>query len=100
MTMADSTPLTVRAPAGAPRGGVVVAPWLGLFGDKDQGIPIDQVEELRVAAASSACATELVRYPGAEHGFNCDVRPSYHEPSATDAWARTLAWFDHHLCGG
>jgi len=73
------------------------APWLGLFGDLDQGIPVDDVERLRVAAASSGQPTEIVRYPDAGHGFNCDRRASYHEASASDAWARALAWFDQYL---
>jgi carboxymethylenebutenolidase len=42
--------------------------------------------------------TDIVRYPEAGHGFNCDDRPdAFHEPSATDAWRRTLAWFDEYL---
>lgn len=73
------------------------APWLGLYGDLDQGIPVEEVEQLRAAAASSGQETELVRYPDAGHGFNCDQRDSYHAASAADAWARTLAWFDTHL---
>jgi len=73
------------------------SPWLGLFGDLDQGIPPEQVEALREAAATASVPTEVVRYPDAGHGFNCDDRDAYHEPSATDAWARTLAWFDQHL---
>lgn len=72
-------------------------PWLGLFGDRDHGIPVEQVEQLRAVAAGAAVPTEIVRYPDAEHGFHCDARPSYHEDSARDAWARTLAWFDTHL---
>ncbi|HEX8803235.1 MAG TPA: dienelactone hydrolase family protein [Acidimicrobiales bacterium] len=73
------------------------APWLGLFGDLDQGIPVEEVERLRAAAATSAQPTEVVRYPEAGHGFNCDVRDAYHPASAADAWSRTLAWFDRHL---
>lgn len=73
------------------------APWLGLFGDLDEGIPVDDVERLRAAAASSGQDTEVVRYADAGHGFHCDERESYHEASARDAWARTLAWFDTHL---
>ena len=75
------------------------APWLGLYGDLDQGIPVDGVEQLRAAAASSGQETELVRYPEAGHGFHCDQRDSYEPKSAQDAWARTLAWFDDHLAG-
>lgn len=75
------------------------APWLGLFGDLDRGIPVDDVEALRAAAATSDQPTEVVRYAEADHGFNCDVRASYHPASAADAWQRTLDWFDRHLAG-
>jgi carboxymethylenebutenolidase len=72
-------------------------PWLGLYGDQDKGIPVEHVEQLREAAARSSVDTEIVRYPDAGHGFHCDARASYHEPSARDAWARTLDWLDAHL---
>jgi len=75
------------------------APWLGLYGDLDQSIPVDGVERLRTAAASSGQETELIRYPEAGHGFHCDQRSSFEPKSAQDAWARTLAWFDDHLTG-
>ena len=73
-------------------------PWLGLFGDADAGIPIEDVERLREELAAGADVdTAVVRYPGAEHGFHCDARASYDEAAATDGWARTLAWLDDHL---
>jgi carboxymethylenebutenolidase len=83
--------------AGTELAPLLQSPWLGLFGDLDQGIPVDDVEALRAAAATSSVDTEVVRYPEAAHGFNCDDRDAYHQPSATDAWSRTLAWFDQHL---
>ena len=73
------------------------APWLGLYGDLDEGIPVDGVERLRKAAAGSGQTTEIVRYPEAGHGFHCDQRSSYEAKSAEDAWVRTLAWFNEHL---
>jgi carboxymethylenebutenolidase len=73
------------------------APWLGLYGDRDQGIPVEDVEELRNAAATSGQPTEIVRYADGEHGFHCDARGSYHEASAKDAWRRTLEWLDRYL---
>jgi carboxymethylenebutenolidase len=73
------------------------APWLGLYGDEDKGIPVDDVERLRKAVASSAQPTEVVRYPGAGHAFNRDGGASYDAAAATDAWSRTLAWFDRYL---
>ena len=72
-------------------------PWLGLFGDQDQSIPVEQVESLRAAAAAAPVPTEIVRYPDAEHGFHCDARESFHEASAKDAWQRALQWFEKHL---
>ncbi len=73
-------------------------PWLGLFGDADASIPIDDVERLRAELTAHApVATEVVRYPEAKHGFHCDRRSDYLEDAARDAWARTLRWFDAHL---
>jgi carboxymethylenebutenolidase len=83
-------PLVELAPA-------LQTPWLGLFGDADQSIPVDQVELLREAAKNAAVPTEVVRYPEAGHGFHCDARDSYHEASAKDAWQRTLDWFGAHV---
>jgi carboxymethylenebutenolidase len=79
------------------RAATIRTPWLGLFGDADQGIPVDDVEQLRAALAESPLDTDVVRYADAEHGFHCDVRASYHAEASADAWARTLAWFDAHL---
>lgn len=73
-------------------------PWLGLFGDADASIPIDDVERLRETLAGVApVAYEIVRYAGADHGFNCDQRPSYHPEAAADAWQHMLDWFHARL---
>lgn len=73
------------------------APWLGLYGDQDSGIPTVEVEALRRAAARADVPTEIVRYPDAGHGFHCDARASYAPDAAADAWSRTLAWLDTHV---
>jgi carboxymethylenebutenolidase len=72
-------------------------PWLGLFGDQDPSIPVDEVELLREAASRAAAPTRIVRYREAGHGFNCDRRDSYHEASAQSAWSEMTAWFAAHL---
>jgi carboxymethylenebutenolidase len=72
-------------------------PWLGLFGDLDQGIPVDDVEVLRGALDDADVVADIVRYAEAEHGFHCDARDAYHQESAADAWTRTLGWFTTHL---
>ena len=74
------------------------APWLGLYGDLDKGIPSEQVEQLRSATKEAPVPTEIVRYPEADHGFNCNDRPAVYNPdAAADGWKRTLAWFDAHI---
>jgi carboxymethylenebutenolidase len=75
----------------------LMAPWLGLYGDRDQGIPVDEVEALRQAAAKASVPTEVVRYPDADHGFHCDARSSFHPESSRDAWQRALTWFQRYL---
>jgi carboxymethylenebutenolidase len=85
-------------PPGLELGEQIRTPWLGLYGDLDQGIPFEDVERLRVIAAARPVPTEVVRYAEGLHGFNCDDRPSvFNAAIATDARARLLAWFDQHL---
>lgn len=72
-------------------------PWLGLFGDEDQSIPVEEVEELRTRLAESPVPCEVVRYEKAGHAFHNDQRDAYREEEAEDAWRRTLEWFDRFL---
>lgn len=58
------------------------------FGEEDSGIPMDQVK----AIAAAQPKQELFIYPGAGHGFNCEMRGSYHPESAALARERTLAF--------
>ena len=74
------------------------APWLGFFGDQDQSIPVDDVEQLRSALKAAPVDAEVVRFADAGHGFNRDVSPEdFREEAAANAWARTLSWFEDHL---
>lgn len=76
------------------------APWLGLYGDRDRGIPVEQVDALAEAAATAEVHTEVVRYPDAGHAFNRDGDTPYVEAAASDAWMRTLDWFADNLTTG
>jgi carboxymethylenebutenolidase len=73
--------------------GDLKAPVLGLYGEKDQGIPVDSVEQMRKAVKDAGKMAEIVLYPDTPHGFNADYRPSYKEKEAKDAWKRMLEWF-------
>jgi carboxymethylenebutenolidase len=69
------------------------APVLGLYGEKDQGIPLEDVEKMRAALAAAKQPSQIVVFPDAPHGFHADYRPSFREAAAKDAWAQCLAWF-------
>lgn len=56
------------------------------FGELDHAIPLDDVQA--IAAAHPDVPVHV--YEGAEHGFNCDARGSYHPMSAAIAQGRTL----------
>jgi len=71
-------------------------PILGLYGGKDMGIPIAQIEQMRAALKAAGKPSEIVIYPDAGHGFNADYRPSYNPQAAKDGWQRMLAWFKDH----
>lgn len=78
-------------------GPAIRCPWLGLFGAQDHTIPPEDIEALRTAVAKSPADTELVVYPEAGHGFNCDERATFVPSAAADAWQRTLAFLDARL---
>lgn len=77
--------------------GKLHAPVLGLYGGKDQGIPLETVEQMRTALAAgdhAASRTSSIHvYPDAPHAFNADYRPSYRKEEAEDGWQRMAQWF-------
>ncbi len=62
------------------------------FGDKDHSIPSTDVDKIRRLRPE----IEIFTYP-ADHGFSCDERSSFHEPSHRLALDRSLAFFQKHL---
>lgn len=73
--------------------GDVKWPVLGLYGGKDTGIPLADVEEMKNALRQKEKGSWIVVYPDAPHGFNADYRPSYRKEAAEDATRRMFAWF-------
>ncbi len=81
---------------------ILKAPVLGLYGEKDSGIPLDTVDKMKAAlqtGSAAAKASEFVVYPDAPHAFHADYRPSYRKEAAEDGWKRALAWFKTHGVG-
>jgi len=75
------------------------APILFFFGENDPYIPALQVMAIEERLRSLGKTYEIKVYSGADHGFFCDERESYHAEAAADAWERTKAWFEQYLKG-
>jgi len=77
--------------------GQLKGPVLGLYGEQDQGIPLDTLDSMRKALAESgnaaSKASTIVVYEKSPHAFHADYRPSYRKEDAEDGWKRLLAWF-------
>ena len=87
------------SPLTATQAGQVKVPILGLYGEQDGGIPVASVREMQQGLDAAGIANEIVIYPGAQHAFFNDTRPSYHPQAAADAWQRALTWFRKYLVG-
>ncbi|MBL8473849.1 MAG: dienelactone hydrolase family protein [Rhodocyclaceae bacterium] len=69
------------------------APVLGLYGGKDQSIPLSDVDEMNIRLQAAKSASHIEVFPDAGHAFNADYRPSYRKAEAEEGWKRMLAWF-------
>jgi carboxymethylenebutenolidase len=68
-------------------------PILYHFGAKDPLIPPEVVAQIR----NGRPGAPVFVYPDAGHGFSCDERPEFHEPSHKLALERTLAFLAQYL---
>lgn len=68
------------------------APILSLVGTEDLWVPAADADAL------AATGAEVVRYPGADHGFVHDPsRPAHRPDDAAGAWARAVAFLTQDL---
>jgi len=62
---------------------------------RDAHIPLAAVERVHQALAGKPAVVHV--YPGAEHGFNCWSRSSYHAASAALAHGRATVFLAQQL---
>jgi carboxymethylenebutenolidase len=79
------------------RTGKIKGRILCLFGAEDSLIPADQVEAIKASLGEQGVQHDTVVYDGADHGFFCDQRATYHEKAAADAWERVKRLFAEEL---
>jgi carboxymethylenebutenolidase len=77
--------------------GNITIPVMGNFGDDDENPSPADVATIDSALTAAGVTHDFKSYPGAGHGFNCDDRGSYNEAAATDAFSRTLAFFNSNV---
>jgi len=73
------------------------APLLLLFGEKDPGIPLPQVDRIRAELEHREKTHEIEVYPGASTGFLCEERTTFRAEAAAAAWDRALGWLGRYL---
>lgn len=72
-------------------------PFLGLYGETDQGPSPADVKKFEEMVKQVNSRAEFVIYPGVGHGFFADYRPSYNAAAAADAWKKCTGLFDSTL---
>ncbi len=71
---------------------------LAFYGDRDEFVPISDIELLKQRFAQGPRDAEVVVYPGAGHAFMNDTRPGAYRPQeAACAWQRMLAFLNRQL---
>jgi carboxymethylenebutenolidase len=68
------------------------AKHLFFWGGLDKHIKDENISTIISAVEAAGKAYINVKISYADHGFNCDVRPSYNQAAAKEAWALTLAF--------
>jgi carboxymethylenebutenolidase len=69
------------------------APVMLHFGEKDQSIPLTDVEKIKAAQPN----VPIFVYMGAGHGFHCDERGSFHAAAAQVAACRSEEFLAKHI---
>jgi len=73
-------------------------PALAFYGDRDEFVPISDIELLKDRFEQSPQSAEVVVYPGAGHAFMNDTRPDAYRPDdAANAWQRMVAFLTKQL---
>lgn len=76
----------------------IQAAVLAIYGGLDERINAS-IPEIEAAMQQNGKTFQKQIYEGANHAFHNDTGPRYVAEAATDAWTRTIAWFDQYVKG-
>lgn len=72
-------------------------PVLGIFGDKDQVIPIETVRAFEASLDSLGIENDIYIYPGVGHAFANPSGMNYAPQETADAWQKTIVFLKENL---
>ena len=72
-------------------------PVLGIFGDKDEAIPIAEINQFRSSLNESGIKNEIQVYNGLGHAFANPSGDNYAPEETADAWQRTLSFLKKYV---
>jgi carboxymethylenebutenolidase len=71
-------------------------PVLGIFGDQDDSIPVENVTNFKAVLDSIGIPNEIYVYEGVGHAFANPSRDSYAPEQTADAWNKTLSFLKNN----
>ena len=72
-------------------------PILGIFGNQDQAIPVEEVKQFETALNADRIPNEIHIYPGVGHAFANPSGDNYAPKETADAWQKTLAFLNRYV---
>jgi carboxymethylenebutenolidase len=72
---------------------------LGIFGDKDEAIPIGEVNEFGSSLNQTGITNEIHVYNGVGHAFANPSGDNYAPKETADAWQKTLSFLKKYMVG-
>lgn len=75
----------------------VERPVLGVFGEQDASIPVENVRAFEAALDGLQVENEVYVYPGVGHAFANPSGANYAPAETEDAWKKTLDFLGRHL---
>src|SRR6476620_3385540 len=72
-------------------------PVLGIFGDKDQAIPLPEIQKFKAVLDADGIPNEIHIYKGVGHAFANPSGANYAPKETADAWQKTLAFLKKYV---
>ena len=72
-------------------------PVLGIFGDKDQSIPVEEINQFRSSLDQSGVTNEIHIYNGVGHAFANPSGDNFAPKETEDAWQKTLSFLKKYV---